>query len=78
MSVRSILSCVLQNVRKIIDDKGFVGGVLLDLPKAYETLHLEPLITKFSVYGFNNESLKLMQPYLTIRWQRAKLNKGHS
>ena len=34
------------------------------------------LIAKLSAYGFNNESLKLIQSYLTNRWQRTKINKS--
>ena len=26
-------------------------------------------------FGFNNESLKLIQSYLTNRWQRTKINR---
>ena len=38
----------------------------------------ELLIANLSVYGFNNESLKLIQSYLTNRWQRTKVNKSFS
>ena len=56
---------------KILDDKGFGGAVLMDLSKAFDTLSHKLLIAKLSAYGFNNESLKLIQSYLTNRWQRT-------
>ena len=34
------------------------------------------LIANLSVYGFNNESLKLIESYLTNRWQITKVNKS--
>ena len=48
----------------------------MDLSKAFDTLIHEVLIAKFSAYGFNNESLKLIQSYLTNRWQITKVNKS--
>ena len=36
------------------------------------------LIAKLHVYGFSEESLKLIKSYLTNRWQRTNLNKGFS
>ena len=58
--------------KKILHEKGFGGAVLMDLSKAYDTLNHELLIAKLSACGFNNEFLKLMQSYLTNRWQRIK------
>ena len=50
----------------------------MDLSKAFDTLNHELLIAKLSAYSFNNESLKLIQSYLTNRWQRTKINKSFS
>ena len=50
----------------------------MDLSKLFDTLNQELLITKLSVYGFNNESLKLIQSDLTNRLQRTKINKNFS
>ena len=50
----------------------------MDSSKAFDTLNHELLIEKLSAYGFNNGSLKLIQSYLTNRWQRAKINKSFS
>ena len=64
--------------KKILDEKGFAGAVLMDLSKAFDALNHEVLIAKLSTYGFNNESLKLIRSYFTNRWQRTKINKSFS
>ena len=50
----------------------------MDLSKAFDTTKHDLLIAKLHVYGFSNESLKLIKSYLTNRWQRTKLNTGFS
>ena len=37
-----------------------------------------PIEFKRHAYGFNIETLKLMQSYLTKRWQRTKINSSFS
>ena len=62
--VLSMLYCLLQYVgKKILDEKGFGGAVLMDLLKAFYALNHELLIAKPSAYGFKKESLKLIQSY---------------
>ena len=45
--------------KKILDENGFGGAVLIDLSKAFDTFNHELLIAKLSACGFNNESLNL-------------------
>ena len=61
--------------KKTIDNKGFAEGVLMDLSKAFDTLHHELLIAKFYAYGFGKESFMLLLSYLSNRWQRTQLIK---
>ena len=70
--------CFIVSGKKIFDEKGFGGAVLIDLSKAFNTLNHKLLIAKLSAYSFNNESLKLIQSYLTNRWQRTKKIKSFS
>ena len=63
---------------KIFDEKGFGEACLMDFSKAFNTLNHELLIAELTVYGFNNESLKLIRSYLTNRQQRTKINKSFS
>ena len=50
----------------------------MDLSKAFDTLNHELLIAKLHAYGFNRDSLKLINDYLSNRWQRTKINKSFS
>ena len=59
--------------KKILNETGFGGEVLIDLLKGFDTLNYEILITKLIVYGLDNLSSKLIQSYLTNRWQSTKI-----
>ena len=48
------------------------------MEKSFGTINHDLLVAKFHVYGFSKESLKLINSYLTNRWQRTKLNTGFS
>ena len=53
--VRSMpLSSLIGRWKKILDEKGFGGAVLMDLSKAFDTLNHELLIVKLSAYDFSN------------------------
>ena len=71
VSVRSML-CLLEHWRKILDEKGFGGAVLMGLSKVFDTVNHELLIAKLSAYGFNNESLKLIDFTLLIDREELK------
>ena len=72
------LVSLIEKWKKILDNKGFGGAVLMDLSKAFDTLNHELLIAKLHAYGFNRDSLKLINDYLSNRWQRTKINKSFS
>ena len=48
------LSSLIGRWKKILDEKGFGGAVLMDLSKAFDTLNHELLIVKLSAYDFSN------------------------
>ena len=77
-STQYALLSLIERWKKILDEKGFGGAVLMDLSKAFDTLNHELLTAKLSAYDFDNESLKLVRSYLTNRWQRTKINKSFS
>ena len=64
--------------KKILDDKGFGNAVLMDLSKAFDTSNHELHTAKLHAYGFNRDSLKLINDYLSNRWQRTRINKSFS
>ena len=55
-STQYALLSLIERWKKILNEKGFGGAVLLDLSKAFDTLNHELLIVKLSSDGFNNES----------------------
>ena len=77
-NTQQALISLIEKWKKILDDKGFGVAVLMDLSKAFDTLNHELLIAKLHTYGFNRDSLKLINDYLPNRWQRTKLNKSFS
>ena len=66
-STHYALLSLIERWKKILDEKGFGGAVLMDLSKAFDALNHELLTAKLSAYDFDNESLKLIRYYLTNR-----------
>ena len=72
------LLSLIEKWKKVLDNKGYHGAILMDLSKAFNTINHDLLFAKLHVYGFSKESLKLIKSYLTNRWQRTKLNPSFS
>ena len=68
------LLSLIEKWKKTTGNKGFAGGVLMDLSKAFDTLNHQLLIAKRHAYGFGKESLMLLLSYLSNCWQRTKIN----
>ena len=54
------------------------GGLLTDLSKAFDCLPHSLFITKLKAYGFDNNSLNLVNDYLSHRFQRTKIANEYS
>ena len=50
-----------------IDNKGFAGGVVMDLSKAFDTINPHLLLGKLYAYGFNKQALAIICSYLPNR-----------
>ena len=50
----------------------------MDLSKAFDTINHELLIAKLYAYGFSKDALKLINSYMSNRWQRTKTDKSWS
>ena len=46
----------------------FGGVILMDLSKAFDPLNHDLLIAKLRAYGFNRDSLKMINNCLSSRW----------
>ena len=77
-STENALLSLIEKWEKVLDNKGYGGKIQMDLLKAFDTINYDLLIAKLHVYSFSKEPLKLIKSYLTIRWQRTKLNTGLS
>ena len=65
-------------MEKKLDQKGCGCAILMDLSKACDTLNQDLLLAKLHAYGFGRDSLKVLQSYLSNRYQRTKTNKSFS
>ena len=66
-STQHALLSLIEKWKKVLDNKGYGGAILMDLSKAFDTINDGLLIAKLHVYGFSKESLKLIKSYLTNR-----------
>ena len=57
-----------------LDDKKFVGAVLIDLKKAFDTVDHKILLKKLWCYGIQSQSFNWFQSYLNDRQQLTLVN----
>ena len=50
------LLALIENWKKVLDNKGFGGAVLMDLSRAFDAINRDLLGVKLHVYGFSNDS----------------------
>ena len=60
-------SFLIEKWKKVLDNKGHGGAILMDLSKAFITINHYLYIAKLHVYGFSKELLKQIKSYLTNR-----------
>ena len=60
--------------RKCLDK----GGILTDLSKAFDCILRDLLIAELAAYGFDYQSLRIMESFLSNRQQRTKINNAFS
>ena len=58
--------------------KGFAGGVLMDLSKAFDPINHPLLLAKLHAYGFSKQALAIICSYLSNRKQRTKISNNLS
>ena len=56
-------------IKKILDARQTPFAVYLDLSKAFDTIDHSTLLHKLRFYGFSDSALKLLESYLTDRYQ---------
>ena len=73
-SCQHVLLNLTEEWRKYIDQNKIVGGLLMDLSKAFDCLPHELLIAKLEAYGFEKSALNVFYSYLKNRKQAVKIN----
>ena len=69
---------LLNSWQMSLDNKKFVGSILMDLSKAFDCLPHDLLIAKLHAYGFGINSLRLLYSYLSHRFHRVKIGSSFS
>ena len=64
--------------RKCQDKRGISGAILTNLSKAFGCILHDLLIAKLAAYGFDYQSLRIMESFLSNRQQRTKINNAFS
>ena len=68
----------INNILNQFQIKNNVGGIFLDLQKAFDCVNHDILLNKLSFYGITGGFLKLVKTYLHNRYQRVVLNNNYS
>ena len=72
------LTYMLEKWKNTLGKGKHVGAIFMDLPKAFDTVNHDLLITKLEAYGFSNNALLFMLSYLKNRSQRVSSNSSFS
>ena len=65
---------MLESWKEAVDKNKAFGTLMTDLSKAFDCLSRDLLKAKLHVYGIDLSSLKLLQDYLSNRWQITKID----
>ena len=60
--------------RQVLDNKKDVAVIAIDLSKAFDSICHNLLLAKLRAYGVHDSAIKLIQSYLSGRFQRVKCN----
>ena len=68
-----VLICAIDTWKRSLDDDKFVGALLMDLSKAFDSIPHCLLLAKMKCYGFSNDACSFMASYLLERKQCVKI-----
>ena len=70
----SALIKLTDNSRQALNNKKDVAVVAIDLSKGFDSIYHNLFLAKLKAYGVHDSAIKLMQSYLSGRFQRVKCN----
>ena len=77
-SSNHVLLRLIENWKKSLDNKNFVGTVLMDLSKAFDCIPHDLLVAKLHAYGLSEDTVTFIYSYLKRRKQGVKMNNAES
>ena len=77
-STETAIYQLTNKILKALDNKEWVGGIFCDLSKAFDCVDHDILLGKLKFYGITGTANKLIESYLTNRFQRVKLKDNQS
>ena len=69
---------IVDSIKLTIDDDKIAGGIFVDLTKAFDTVNHSILLEKLNVMGIRGIPHKLMESYLTNRFQYVQIGNSKS
>ena len=77
-SSNHVLIRLIENWKKSLDPKKFVGAVLMDLSKGFDSIPHDVLIAKMHAYCFSVDAVTFFYSHLKRRKQNVRINKMRS
>ena len=77
-SFQHSLLAMFEKWKKVLDNGGSCGALLVDLSKAFDCIVHDLLLAKLNGYGFGYNSLKLINSFLSGRKFRTKIGSSYS
>jgi hypothetical protein len=77
-NTQSVLLKAIEDIKLSLDNGLYVGGLLMDLSKAFDVIPHNLLLAKLVAYGYKKEDVSLLSSYLSQRKQRVKICNARS
>ena len=77
-SSNHVLITLIGNWKKTLDEKFFVGAILIDLSKVFDCIPHDLLIAKLHAYGFSEKTVTFIYSCLKRRKQNVKIENFYS
>ena len=77
-SSNHVLLRLTENWKKSLDNKNFVGTVLMDLSKAFDCIPHDLIVAELHAYGLSEDTVTFIYLYLKHRKQGIKINNTES